>query len=771
MELTKARELISQAGEKENGFQLKPVIKCLMSFIGGFVMTSPFVISQLAPFSVSLAAALKNRYSLWTCAGGILGSFVFFDGTQTVKYTAIMLLCILIKCAAARLLEAEYQRFFSYIVSFASTFIIGAAITFATGFDFEEFTASAYEGALACAGTYIFSSAAETLWTKHEPSRLTTAETAQIITAGGIMLMHLFPYSILGFSPVITVFCLLILVWAKLKNGSGGVMCGICLAFAAGLSGALGFVCAGFALGGLISGELSRRSRHACALGFFVPVILCTVADGSVDAYIAIAESLVACSVFLVIPEKFFTALSEKVNAPVPVYVVNEDSRALVKRLNGISGAFVQISDCVSTVQGTLKPSAEAQLSTAIRSTWQRVCADCDLKESCRPEIKNPSDEAVDRLAAALRDGAALDETRFPKGFYSSCYSFSDMCAQLRQRYIDFTAAAGAQGQVVQIQGVMADQFRSTAEMLRCLAEDFEDRTNINSEAADCCAAEARELGMNVITANSSLDKLGRLSLSLTVAPTENLDAGRLTDSLSNAVGTALCLPDIEETNEKYHLTFFQKQIFDVSVGACSRPVDGEQVCGDYYRSFRDENGRYIIILSDGMGTGRRAAVDSAMAAELFSRLIRSGLSFDCALSVVNSALLVKSCEESFATLDVASIDLYTGRTEFMKAGAAATFIRHRGQVAQLEQDSLPVGILKDAVFSKAESALESGDIVLMVSDGILGDCNGWIQQELKLWDAENTPQRLAEFIIGSAAERRLSRHRDDITAVAVYIK
>ena len=176
-------------------------------------------------------------------------------------------------------------------------------------------------------------------------------------------------------------------------------------------------------------------------------------------------------------------------------------------------------------------------------------------------------------------------------------------------------------------------------------------------------------------------------------------------------------------------------------------------------------------MLSDGMGTGSRAAVDSAMAAELFSKLIKSGLSFDCALPIANSALLVKSSDESLATLDVVCIDLYTGRTDFMKAGAAATFIRHKDSVASLEQASLPIGILREIEFSKATAKPENGDIVLMISDGVLGDCNGWIQQEMKLWDTKHSPRELAEFIVNSACERKLGKQRDDMTAIAIYVK
>lgn len=771
MELTKVRQLISQ-DEEERGLELKPVVKCILSFLGSFLMMNPFVLMQMSPFSVSLIAALKGAYSLWASAGGIVGAFLFFSGTQTVKYIAVILLGIFLKGLSAKLLDIELRNFFSYIEAGCCLFVVGTAVMLATGFNAEEFIGTFYESVLAGAGAYIFEKSAEVVWSSREISRYSTSETACILIASGIMLMHFYRYKIVGFSPVIMIFVFCILVFARLKNGNGGTVCGLCLSFAAGLSGEIGFVCTGFALGGLIGGELVRKNRYLCVLGFFFPVCFCAIADGKIEAYMAVAETIVACAIFMAVPESIFRFLCGKINAPVPVYIKSDDGHVIARRLSEASGAINQISDCVSAVQHTLKPVPDSQLLSAVRSAWRKVCEECELNESCRNEVKNPSEEAIERLASALKNRAELDETRFPKGFYASCYSFTEMQSELKRRYLDFVANQGAQGQVMQMQGLMSDQFKSMADILHGIACDFDEEVNINSEAADSCADEAREFGLDVINVNSYLDKFGRISISLNISDSaESFDAGKFTDNLSDAIGTSLELTDIQEDEHNCTLKFSQKLSFDVSVGAKSCPVGNESVCGDYYRSMQDSNGRYIMVLSDGMGTGSRAAVDSAMASELFVKLIKSGLSFDCALPIANSALLVKSSDESLATLDVVCVDLYTGRTDFMKAGAAATFIRHRGQVAQLEQASLPMGILRDISFSKAAASLERGDIILMVSDGILGECNGWIQQELKLWQTENPAQRLAEYVVESACERKITKHRDDMTAIAIYIE
>lgn len=772
MELTKVRNIISQSINETNGrFEFKPTVKCLVSFVGCLLMMNPFVLGQLSPFAVSLVCALDNICTLWATAGGIVGAFLFFNSTQIVKYIAVLLLCVLVKGVSDKFFTAKSKPYFTCIIAGASTFLIGTAVMLATGFDTEEFLGTVFESVLAFCGTHLLKKSGGIIWGKRDLARLTTSETAVILTTFGVVLMHFYKYTIVDFSPVILIFCACTLLFAKIKNGVGGATCGICLAFVAGVSGSFDFFCLGLAMGGFLGGELIRKSRHACAIGFVVPICLCAVADSTIESYMAILESVLAASAFLVVPEEFFVFLSEKFNSPVPVIIQSEDNQKIISKLKHASEAINGISDCVDTVRSTLKPIPQNQLNSSVKCAWQKVCAQCELRESCRAEVKNPTDETINKISSALLNHAELDKTKFPKGFFASCYCFGQMQESIKEKYNSFTANQGVQGQLDQIRGLMSDQFRNMANILLEFSDTLGEEYSISPEVADLCGSEAHELGLNVIGTAGKIDRLGRITIIIDIdIPNKNFNVSKLTENLSTAVGTALDLPQLEEHKDCHTLIFKQKIAYSVTVGAFSRSATEGNVCGDYYRSFRDTDDRYIAILSDGMGTGGRAAIDSAMAAELFSRLIKSDLSFDCALSVANSALLVKGEDESLATLDIVCIDLYTGKADICKAGAAATFIRHRDNVFQIEQASMPLGILREIHFEKISLPLESGDVVLMVSDGILGECNGWIQQELKLWDTGSSPQKLAQFIVDSACERKLTKHRDDMTAVAIYI-
>lgn len=758
--------------EKPTPLKLKPVIKTVLSFIFGFLLMNPFVTGTVSPFSISLIAALSGTQCAAATAGTVIGSFVFFDATDTVKYLAVALFCCMINEICNRYFDLEFSKYIPYINSFLSMLVISSAIMLATGFNLETLVTIIYESLLCCVGTYIFMQGNALVFGEKDFARFTTREYMITLLTGGILLMPFYKYTIFSFSPVGVIFSFVILLLGRLKSGNGGTLAGVCVGISVGLSGELPFLSVGYALSGLLCGELSRKNKYLCSAGFVGCICVSALIDSTLKAYLAIAEAAVACVVFLLLPDRFFSFLSEKMNLPTPIYTKSDNSRVLAKRLNDASEAIVELSDCVDTVQKTLAPQSGKELRLAIKSAWCNVCESCDLKKSCRDEIKNPTDETIDKIAQALSEHAQPDKIYFPKGFAESCYCFDEMKESINLRYMRYVASLGARGKVDQIQGLMSDQFKSMADILRDIACDFDDDRSSNGEISDICSNEARESGLNVIGCESYLDKHGRVKISLTVSrPRENFNVTRFTESLSIAIGATLDLPEIDDRGDECTLDFGQEMIYRVEVGAFSRSADDIKVCGDYYRSFRDTDGRHITVLSDGMGTGSRAAVDSAMAAELFSKLVKSGLSFDCALPIANSALLVKSTDESLATLDVICIDLYTGRTDFMKAGAAASFIRHRESVAALEQASLPIGILRETEFSKATAKLDDGDIILMVSDGILGDCNGWIQQELKLWDLDKSPKELAEFIVNSACERKLGKHRDDMTAVVMYIK
>ena len=115
-------------------------------------------------------------------------------------------------------------------------------------------------------------------------------------------------------------------------------------------------------------------------------------------------------------------------------------------------------------------------------------------------------------------------------------------------------------------------------------------------------------------------------------------------------------------------------------------------------------------------------------------------------------------------------MDLFTGKVEFLKAGAPASFVRKNGRACAVEQSSLPAGILRQVEFSKAAVTLGEGDIILLVSDGAINGSSEWIKAEMESWK-EGSAAELAEHIANEARRRRVDGHEDDITVIASIIR
>lgn len=207
---------------------------------------------------------------------------------------------------------------------------------------------------------------------------------------------------------------------------------------------------------------------------------------------------------------------------------------------------------------------------------------------------------------------------------------------------------------------------------------------------------------------------------------------------------------------------------YTVESGIAQICCDGQRLCGDTARVHPTDNG-VLAVLSDGMGCGGRAAVDSTMAVGIATRLWGAGFPPMGVLRVVNAALLVKGSEERLATLDMVSIHTRTGRMELYKAGAATTLLCSGGRVSRLERPGLPLGVLAGITAEQYHDTLSPGDVLLMVSDGALSGGVAAVEEILRQYPGDGSMTALAQAVC-DAARSADKEHSDDITAVALRV-
>ena len=278
-------------------------------------------------------------------------------------------------------------------------------------------------------------------------------------------------------------------------------------------------------------------------------------------------------------------------------------------------------------------------------------------------------------------------------------------------------------------------------------------------------------IGLEALECSVNADVTGHITAGITVSRTAFTaeEVKELTAEMSRICRRDFALPEIAHCRTVTMLSFTERPLFDVAFGSASRPA--EEVSGDACDQFCDGCGRAQMLLCDGMGTGRPAAVDGQLAARLTGQLLRAGFAAESAARLVNVAMGLKNGDqESGATLDLLTVDLFTGRAGLFKAGAAPSFLVRNGEPRMMEGASLPMGILDSVVGRSSSFTLEDGDLLVLVSDGVLCDGTAWILQQLQLSARlGHTPLQLANALADSAV-RRAGQRRDDITVAVAKI-
>jgi stage II sporulation protein E len=180
-------------------------------------------------------------------------------------------------------------------------------------------------------------------------------------------------------------------------------------------------------------------------------------------------------------------------------------------------------------------------------------------------------------------------------------------------------------------------------------------------------------------------------------------------------------------------------------------------------------------MISDGMGSGRRAAGESAAAVSFLTKLLTSGFEVDVAVKTVNALLLLHTPEESFATVDIAVIDTFAGEAEFLKVGSAPSFVKRVREVATIKSSSLPMGILQQIEIEPVKWLLASGDVIVMVSDGVVEvpyrgpERENWMVNFLRRI-GDGTPQEMADSVLRQAVDMAGASIRDDMTVLVAKV-
>ena len=757
----------AKAGTRKSELIAAALTHIAAAFLG-FAGSRAVVFGNLLPFGLSMVAGAPQVYTPAVAIGVFAGYFIPAVGNGGFRYIAAMLAILGIKMLLSSYKRIVTRPLFLSFICLLSNLLTSAVTLTQNPSSVIELIAET----LLSAGAAFFVCRTSNALDRFSAG-LSGDELANLLIVVSILLTGLSGIRLYSISLGRILGIVLLLTSAKYGGTLAGAVSGTVVSFCAAITGAPSVTYTLYAFGGLMAGVFSTLGRYAQICAVCVAGFLCCAADGFATPIAPImVEIILASFIFLALPRNAGIHLGKLFSCCPRVAVPTGVKKALTMRLNMASSALNDVSKTVEQVSGELSRINAPDFSQVLSRIENDGCAGCTRRVHCWETKRDDTVAAILQMTHAVKDGEFIPSANAPEEFKGRCTRLPRMGEVVFRHYSDYAAGMSAESRLEEVRSVVSDQFDGISDMLCDLAADFDNDERFDNAAALAAASALKNLDIRIDECCSRIDRFGRMTLELKLKKNKETVLNRLhiMKMLSLACERDFDIPNISEADGEVYITVSEHAAFSVDIGVAQASASSNSLCGDAYNYFLDGKGHFIMILSDGMGTGGRAAVDGAMASGLMSRLLCAGFGYDCSLRILNSSMLFKSTDESLATMDIAGIDLYTGMTELYKAGAAPTLVRRSGRSGKAESTSLPIGILRDISFDRAAIKLKVGDILVLISDGAACDGTEWIRSELESW-RDGSAEDLAEHILNGAKRRLSDKRKDDITVMAAIIE
>ncbi|MCL2421060.1 MAG: stage II sporulation protein E [Defluviitaleaceae bacterium] len=499
--------------------------------------------------------------------------------------------------------------------------------------------------------------------------------------------------------------------------------------------------------------------------------------------YAAIAAGL--C--FMLTPQGFHFNVVSAVNpgmdsAEEYIEKIKEET---VKRLGSFASAFEKLALTFSGLSKPVKTTLNKRdVSQLIDDLAARACHACERRHECWEESFYETYRHVFTMLGVCGRQGAITQEDIDGEFLSICQYPEAFLNHLNTTFALYKQNLEWHNRIAESRDLVSQQLHGVSGIMHRLAGEIDVTLRFHEGLEEEMISALLRSKIEVDSVLVLEDRAGRYQVTVN----HPLCHGRkaCTQAILPVLSTVLkrkmqldsegCRHGIKSDSRKgCSLRFVEDQKFRVHCGVAHRAKGGRGDSGDSYTYLELKSGECLMALSDGMGSGNKARRESAATVELLEDFLESGFEKELALKMINSVLVLKSNEESFSTLDICAVDLYTGEGEFIKIGACSTFLLRDRSVSVIPSSSLPMGMLKQVDLETTRRRLAHDDIILMVTDGVaetiegVPDKEGWLIKTLERCRARN-PQDVADYILKAAENKSGGLPKDDMTVLAARV-
>jgi stage II sporulation protein E len=510
---------------------------------------------------------------------------------------------------------------------------------------------------------------------------------------------------------------------------TGGAALGAGVGLALGLALCLGISAEATMIGmmgisGMAAGAMRRLKKPGAAGTFMMTCLLFILAfHGAPQRYLLMIETAAAAAVFFALPKRLFVFAGKyfdmQTRREFEHHLHEQRFRELTAgRLKEVSDVFAQTGEMFTGETSQKAPTAD--ISGILSMVAESSCKDCVFRKSCWDKDFLSTYHVFSRLLTTYEKNNALCADDVDAAFAKKCFNLQGILTTAESMFGSYLLGLQWKRKVAASRAITGKQLKGVAQVVCDIGQEmnagFEFLESVEARVAASLDAAGVRAGEVCVESSG-----GGLVVGVKVKSCRrDQDCRRsLERAISGACGVRMERLDQAGcgTEKSCTLRFAQTHRFGVLTGI-AQTAKGE-VSGDSHSFQGLKDGRYMLMLCDGMGSGEAARAESASTVSLMENFFQAGFDDGVIFDTINRLLLLKGDEETFSTVDLCMLDLKTGGAAFTKIGAESSYVLTGSEVRTVTPGSLPIGILDEVRPVSSRMALREGDMIVMVSDGI----------------------------------------------------
>ncbi|REK67420.1 stage II sporulation protein E [Brevibacillus sedimenti] len=538
------------------------------------------------------------------------------------------------------------------------------------------------------------------------------------------------------------------------------------------------------AFSGLLAGLLKEAGKAGVSAGLLIGTAILAIYGGAEDTlYLSLTESGLAILLFVLTP----AALWKKVARFIPGTPENLQShQEYMRRVRDVTaGKIQQFAELFTQLSKSFAQTSDAeereeQADVFLSRVTSFTCQKCWKKEQCWEKDTQATYQGMRWLAEKLYETGTLAGVTPPRDWERKCVKVDKVFTVMEQEFEREQSFEQLKRQVRESRKLVADQLSGVSRVMSDFAREIQ-REGMELTLQEKQVSQALEgLGLSVRRVEIHNLEEGKVDIEISQPTCYGRDecakivAPMLTEILGEniVVRERHCEP---QKDGACRMCLASAKAFDVDIGVAGAAKDGKLLSGDSFRTMDLGNGKMALAISDGMGNGERAYLESQSALDMLQQLLRSGIDEKLSIKTVNSVLALRSTDEMFATVDLALIDLQTAHVRFVKIGSTPSFIKRGDDVITVTASNLPAGILEDIEVDVVTRTLKPGDLLIMMSDGIyeaprhIENRQVWMKRMISELQTDD-PQEVADLLLERVIRQHSGSIVDDMTVLVARL-